>query len=503
MTVLGYNKATEIINIEVLPAEGPFVTVAGYEPNFAAVNQETNLTMSFKNVGVDPTDGITTVTLTCNDERFNILNGTAEFDVLPAEETVTLTNTFSFIVAEGVQDGERFQIDVAMNCGTKAWTGKAFITAGQAILDYAGVNWAGSYVPGETLTLVANFQNIGHYMATNAIATITCENEYVSILNESVEIGTIDPNGIATCVFHITIDANCPETTQIPVSFNMVADGGLTAEGGLTLKNSCIVIFELHDSYGDGWNGAKLTVSFDDGTPSVEYTMTSGSSQTETLEIGNGVHVTLTWSSGQWDSECSFTVKYEDGTQICQISNPSYGVLYQFDCNCAGSSTPINVEPVTDLTGEVEGFFITLNWNTSFKDDILYHVYRNGVEIGQTTETSYTDEVHIEMTYTYCVVAEVNGNLSAPECILIEFVDGIEENEAEFSVYPNPVSNMLNVSCGNADYSFVMYNGMGQIVAIGNGRGTQQINVNDLTKGVYFLRLTSGAQVRVEKVVVE
>ena len=107
------------------------------------------------------------------------------------------------------------------------------------------------------------------------------------------------------------------------------------------------------------------------------------------------------------------------------------------------------------------------------------------------------------MTYTYCVVAEVNGNLSAPECILIEFVDGIEENEAEFSVYPNPVSNMLNVSCGNADYSFVMYNGMGQVVASGNGRGTQQINVNDLTKGVYFLRLTSGAQVRVEKVVVE
>ena len=107
------------------------------------------------------------------------------------------------------------------------------------------------------------------------------------------------------------------------------------------------------------------------------------------------------------------------------------------------------------------------------------------------------------MTYTYCVVAELNGAFSAPTCILIEFVDGIDENEAEFSVYPNPVSNMLSISCGNADYSFVMYNGMGQVVANGNGRGTQQINVSDLTKGVYFLRLTSGTQVRIEKVVVE
>ena len=48
-----------------------------------------------------------------------------------------------------------------------------------------------------------------------------------------------------------------------------------------------------------------------------------------------------------------------------------------------------------------------------------------------------------------------------------------------------------------------MFNGMGQMVATGNGRGTMEINVNDLMKGVYFLRLTSGTQVRLEKVVVK
>ena len=503
LTVIGYNKVTEIINIEVLPAEGPYITVNGYEPNFAAVNQETNLTMSFKNVGVDPTNGTTTVNLTCADERLNILSGTATFDVLPAEETVTLTNAFSFIIAEGVADGERFQIDVEMSCGASIWTGKAFVTAGQAILEYVGTNWAGSYVPGETVTLVANFKNIGHYMATNAIATIACDNQYVTILNESVEIGTIDPEGIAACTFNITIDPTCPETEQIPFRFTMVADGGLTAEGGITLKNSCNIIFNLTDSYGDGWNGARLTVSFNDGTPSVTYTMNSGSTQTETMEVNNGVGITLSWSSGSWDTECSFTVKYEDGTVIYQSGNLNSGVLYQFDSNCSGGGSPISIDPVSNLTGEVDGFNINLQWNTAVKDDVLFHVYRNGVEIGQTTENYYTDEVHVEMVYTYCVVAELNGSFSAPACILIEFVDAVEENETEFSVYPNPVSNMLSISCGNADYSFVMYNGMGQVVANGNGRGTQQINVNDLTKGVYFLRLTSGTQVRIEKVVVE
>ena len=169
----------------------------------------------------------------------SIINGTAELGVIAAEEIVTLQDAFSFIVAEGVEDGTRFQIDVAMQCGSETWNGKAIITAGQAILDFGGSEWAGGYVPGEELTIVANFKNIGHYMATNAIATISCENQYVTLLNENVEFGTIDPDGIASCVFHLSIDPSCPQTEQIPLSFVMNADGGLSIEGNLTLKNSC------------------------------------------------------------------------------------------------------------------------------------------------------------------------------------------------------------------------------------------------------------------------
>ena len=59
------------------------------------------------------------------------------------------------------------------------------------------------------------------------------------------------------------------------------------------------------------------------------------------------------------------------------------------------------------------------------------------------------------------------------------------------------------INGGNAEYSYEMYNGMGQKVASGNATGNTQISVNDMMKGVYFLRLTTGTQVRVEKVVVE
>ena len=502
LTVMGYNKVTEVIEVEVLPAEGPFVTVAGFTPNFAPVNVETGLTMSFKNVGVDPTEGTTTVTLTCADDRLNIINGTAEFDVLPAEQTVTLQDAFSFIVAEGVEDGTRFQIDVAMTDGRQTWNGKAIITAGQAIIDFEGVEWAESFVPGENLTVVANFMNIGHYMATNAVATVTCENQYVTLLNPSIDFGTIDPEGMASCVFNMFIDPACPESEPITLNFVMEADGGLTMEGSITLRNVCTVMVVMNDSYGDGWNGNKLRLSFNDGTPAVEFTFENGYSATETLKIGKGVHVTLTWVNGQYTSECSFVVKYENGDVIYQGNNLSGGVLYEFDCDCEGLA-PINTfNYVENLEATVEIGAVILTWDAP-EGALNYTILRNGIEIGQTEEPTYTDEVFSELNFTYCVIANYEGGSSVPQCVEVKGELSIDENESEFSVYPNPVNNTLYINGGNAEYTYTMYNGMGQAVASGKAQGTEQISVEDMAEGIYFLHLTTGTQVRVEKVVVK
>ena len=510
LTVMGYNKVTEVVPVEVLPAEGPFVTVAGFAPNFAPVNVETSLSMTFKNVGVDPTNGTTSVTLTCDDERLEILEGTAQFDVLPAEQSITLQDAFSFIVAEGVEDGTRFQIDVTMNDGRQTWNGKAIITAGQAILEYNGADWAGSFVPGEDLTVVANFSNVGHYMATNAITTITSENPYVQFYNSEFVFGTIDPEGKAQCVFNLAIDPDCPETEQIPITFTIEADGGLTMEGTLVLKNSCNVVFELHDSYSgnDGWNNARLTVSFSDGTPSQELTITNGSnSATYVLSIGNGTHVTLTWTKGSYDYECSFLVKYEEtGETIYQMApntNPSNGVLHEFDCNCASGSPMSNFNCVENLNAVTEIGSIILTWDAP-EGAQSYTIFRNGIEIGQTEETTYTDEdLYSEINFTYCVIANYEDGSSVPQCIEVMAELSIEESTNEFSIYPNPTNSTLFINGGNAEYTYTMYNGMGQVMATGKAKGTEQISVESMAEGIYFLHLTTGTQVRVEKVVVK
>ncbi len=497
--VTGLDKIPYISVVPAAALEGPYVSVDSFTPANVHVGDETEMSITFKNVGTAATGGTTNVTLSCDDTNLTILNGTASFDNLAPEATVTVDG-FTYSIAQGVADGSRFTIQINAVCGSETWEGKAVITAGEAVLEFAGMA-SGGFVPGETITVTAGFKNAGHYMATNAIANITSSSPYVSFVNDSYEVGTIDPSGEAICVFNITVDANCPVTEALPINFTINANGGVFAEGSGVIKNSCNVIFDLSDSYGDGWNGASLTVSFSDGTPSQNLTIGSGNSASYTIEIGNGVHVSLNWNAGSWDSECSFVVRYEGGDEILNCSSVTSCLPYSFDCNCGGGSTTGTYNPVENLEASTSNNNVTLTWNAP-EGAIEYIINRNGIEIGQTAETTYTDENVGSGIYTYCVVAVYADGNSIPECVIVDLFDFTEETETQFAIYPNPVNNTLYIN-GGAEYSYEMYNGMGQKVANGNATGNTQINVSGMAKGVYFLRLTTGTQVLVEKVLVK
>jgi hypothetical protein len=500
--VTGLDKIPYIATVPAAALEGPYVSVDSYTPANVHVGDESSMSITFKNVGSSATNGTTTVSLSCNDERLTLIEDAGSFESLEPNATVQVGG-FRYSISEGVPDGTRFTINTTAVCGNNTWEGKTVITAGEAVLQFNGFTTPGGFVPGETISITASYKNAGHYKATDAIAHIASTSDYVSFENDTFEVGTLDPTGIATCVFNVTIDANCPMTEQLPLTFTLNADGGLMAEGTGIIKNACNVVFELLDSYGDGWNGNYLNVSFSDGTPAQNLTIQDGASANYVIEIGNGVHVTLSWTMGQWPSECSFVVRYEDGDVICQASSPNGTYSFEFDCNCAVGASVGNFDPVENLQAEATETGVTLAWNAP-EGAINYIVSRNGIEIAQTTETTFTDNsINRDGFYTYCVVAEYADGVSVPDCVIIEFLDAIIENEAEFAVYPNPVNNTLYVSSGNTDFSYEMFNGMGQKVASGNATGNAQINVNDMTKGIYFLRLTTGTQVRMEKVVVE
>ena len=337
--------------------EGPYISVDSFTPNIAHVGDTIDLSIVFKNTGTEATTGSTTVTLTSSGSDAIIVNETGSFDAL-ATETMTTVSGFRFCITQGVADGRDVTLHYAAVNGEHRWEGNIVVTANEAVLAYQSMRWDGSFVPGETITVTAKFKNRGHYQATNAVVTMSSTSNYIDISNPTITVGTISVDEEVTCQFTATISADCPDNEQIPVNFTMTADGGLEVQANETLKNSCKVIFELSDSYGDGWNGNKLIVSFDDGSEAQELTIERGGGALYELEIGHGVHVTLTWHSASMASECSFIVKYEGDMLVYQSSGtPTSGLVYEFDCDCAMvyQTFFVTAVPDNDAHGTVVG----------------------------------------------------------------------------------------------------------------------------------------------------
>ena len=492
--------------IAMVPAAaltGAYVAVDSYTPGNVPCNEQQTMSMTFKNVGASATSGTTNVVLTSENENINIIDGTGSFGVLAENESVTLNNEFKFIVAAGVPDNTKIQIDVTATCGSDSWTGKATITVGSPLIEFTNMQWDGSFEPGQTSVVAASFRNVGHYKATNATVTVSSTSSYVTIASPTVTLGTIGVNGEVTAVFDIAIDASCPSTEAIHLDFALNADNGVEAEGSGVLKNACNVVFELSDSYGDGWNGASLRVAFNDGTPQQTLTVASGqSSANYTIEIGSGVHVTLTWTSGSWDSECSFIVRYEGGDQITSASNPGSGYNFQFDVACGGE--PITVAPVQNLAAAVEGNTVTLTWAAPVSGTPTgYIVKRDGVQIDEVTELTYVDEnLEWGTTYSYAIIAKYSAGSSLPQAVNATTMESVDEYEANFGVYPNPAETVLNISSNANRYEYQIVNSIGQIVIRGTANGDESINVSDLN-GVYFVRIIADGNVIVRKVIIK
>ncbi len=115
------------------------------------------------------------------------------------------------------------------------------------------------------------------------------------------------------------------------------ADGGLSGWALVTFTTNndpaplCdpedmgTITYTLNDSYGDGWNSAKITIKdAQTGTVIKTLTISSGSSATGTVSLCYGRDVNFVWTSGSFDSECSFTFTDPDGDEIVSGTGSSY-----------------------------------------------------------------------------------------------------------------------------------------------------------------------------------
>lgn len=124
--------------------------------------------------------------------------------------------------------------------------------------------------------------------------------------------------------------------------------------------------------------------------------------------------------------------------------------------------------------------------------------YRNGQAIEGANGLSYTiteaGTYYVEGAPDYCPF-NVSNTSSTP--IVVEVIDctaGIGDNEAgSFTLYPNPVQGLLNITLGNGinSGSYTVFDVTGKLILNGNlDKNENSINVAGLAQGSYIIQVT-------------
>ena len=297
----------------------------------------------------------------------------------------------------------------------------------------------------------------------------------------------------------------------------------------ILVGDKCDIIFELSDDGGDGWKGACISVTDEDGNRIAAITMTEGSEITTVMPLLKG-NLNFIWNHGWYhtseqydtDFECSFVIKNSDGDVLFTSEEHSDGIFLTYDNDCNGM---LRCYPARNLTGEFQwhsgeeiGSYLT--WE---KPVITAHL--DHFRIVRTIGTNKNNELIAvipydgESTYHYfdnmfnvaqediyysinCVYLRDNEQCDSDYInVLIHYSDVDENPDKMIVMYPNPTDGMLKIE-GTGSMTVTVMNMIGQTVLVSNANGNTTIDLSDCESGIYMIKIESENGIKTGKVTV-
>ena len=401
--------------------------------------ESVTLDMTMENITDEPVSNVSVV-LSTEDANITFLNNTVDFPTFAANETLTVENAFAFSVSENVAANDKILFDVEVSVNGEVTANFNFkVTVYDYTLGYIATvalnddNGDDLLTPGESADLRVLIDNSGNELAQMVTGTLSTDYALITLNENEKSFGTIGLDLMGYADFNVTLDATVPEDFVIPFTLDLVDAQGRHTEMNFNYRNACNIIFNLRDSYGDGWQGNYLTVEYSDGTPMEQMTIDNGNSAVYTRLIATNSTISITWHNGQWTQECTFDITYEDGTLIYQNAGGFSGTQ-TFTINCAnGSSGAEFCAPIRNLAYELDEQDVILTWEAPENGTpAWYEVYRDTELLDLVEELTYRD-TNVDLGhYNYCVYAAYDGCQSEFVCV-----------EAEVSVC-GPVQNLTH-----------------------------------------------------------
>jgi hypothetical protein len=220
--------------LEVIPAEGAYClydehTIAdgdgGNGNGLVDYNETVGLNLGIRNVGLSNGDSVT-VTISTIDPFITLNDNTEFYGEIPAGQTVTIDNGFSFTTAENIPDQHEVIFSIISTDGTHTWNSSFMLKVNApqlsintlTINDQANGNGNGKLDPGEQVTMTINYSNSGHAAAYDVDVYLEGQSGFVEVLNPTQNFSSIGFLGMFNKVFDVTVDVDAPD--GIVVNFN-------------------------------------------------------------------------------------------------------------------------------------------------------------------------------------------------------------------------------------------------------------------------------------------
>ena len=136
----------------------------------------------------------------------------------------------------------------------------------------------------------------------------------------------------------------------------------------------------------------------------------------------------------------------------------------------------------------------------------LYDGTQNNWVLEQIDLSDYLGE-EITMRFKFESDGEVRADGFYFDDLTVNVLDDETLNNADvlasqFSVYPNPVSNLVYITTPKNNYTLGIYNIQGQLMSTPSVySGSQTIDYSQYTKGIYLMKFTSNDQTKIFKII--
>lgn len=545
LVVMGFNKVTHVQNIDIIPADGAYLSFDHYtinnESGQADYGETFTVDLTVKNIGNETASDVQ-VRLFSNSPYVEILDGEANIPAIAPMEQFTLVEGFQIKVADMIEDG--IQADFILDChaGDFAWASNFRMTLHAPVFALADFRPMDNVVPGQNGTLLVSIRNDGTAASHNTRVELYSSSTDITFDQTAHHLWSIPAGETATAYFPFTADGqilmgSCYEIMYIVEAEQYMIEGRELLNIGASKET-----FETGDFSSFDWQTIGGSHWFVDNSTANTglYSARSGvisDANVTTLQVAVEVNADgqisffkkvcteadkdkLTFyidglARGVWSGEIEWSQETFEVTAgqhtfkwiYMKDSSGSYGkdACWIDDIQFPAAAI-VEILPGPELHASVDHNRVTLSWE-SMGAGYEYIIRREGEYLATQSATNFT-EVHGDGVYLYSVTAKHQNRLSAPSYLLVEVgIADVEENGQGVSVYPNPTNSILFVETQSVaspqQTEYRVFNLTGQQILSGKASGTLQIDFSSQPKGVYVLQVVDGDRVITKKIVVQ